>query len=158
MDFSLTALIDLNVKILIWMVCIASSWPMTLRINGELRLNGFSNVALLNCARMNQTMERLKKMEESQYTTLARVLFGLESPSPVSTDPKATETQIGELNFFDPTLNDSQKDAIRFALTSQEIALIHGPPGVSLPPSLAGFSTDVEPLLSRLGRRIHLLN
>jgi DNA polymerase alpha-associated DNA helicase A len=28
-------------------------------------------------------------------------------------------------------LNESQKDAIRFALASREVALIHGPPGVS---------------------------
>lgn len=73
---------------------------------------------------MKQTMERLNKMEERDYTTLARVLFGLDSPTPVAQDP-------GEVKFFDETLNDSQRDAIRFALASREVALIHGPPGVS---------------------------
>lgn len=140
------------------MVHLVSSWPMTLRINGELGPFVPSHVALLNRARMNQIMERLKKMGESQYITLTRVLFGLESPSPVSTELEDAETQSGELTFFDSTLNDSQKDAICFALASREIALIHGPPGVSLPPSLYDFSTDLKPLSCRLERRIPLLN
>ena len=79
---------------------------------------------------MNQTMEKIKKLDESQYTTLTRVLFGLESPSPVSSGSKESEDQIAHLEFYDPTLNDSQKDAIQFALASPEVALIHGPPGV----------------------------
>lgn len=97
-------------------------------------------------------MERLKKMEESQYTTLARVLFGLEAPSPISANSEDLKAQMEQMHFFDPTLNDSQKDAIRFALASPEVALIHGPPGVCLPQSPTELSTDLE---SRLGRRIH---
>lgn len=77
--------------------------------------------------RMNQAMERMRDMGESEYSSFMRVLFGLSSPSPVPTDLK------GEYeSWFDPSLNDSQKDAIRFALASREIALIHGPPGVSM--------------------------
>jgi len=79
-------------------------------------------------------MERLKKMNESDYTTLARVLFGLDSPSAIPTSITEIEAEIGRIEFFDPTLNDSQQDAIRFALASREIALIHGPPGVYLSP------------------------
>ena len=97
-------------------------------------------------------MEKLKKMEESQYTTLIRVIFGIEAPSPIPTESEDLEAQIGHVHFFDPTLNDSQKDAIRFALASREVALIHGPPGVSLPLPPTGLSTDLEP---RLERRIH---
>ena len=79
---------------------------------------------------MNQIMERLKKMEEREYTTLIRVLYGLESPTPVSLDLEHNQAGVGKVEFIDPTLNDSQKDAIRFALASREVALIHGPPGV----------------------------
>ena len=79
---------------------------------------------------MNQTMEKLQKMDESQYTSFMRVLFGLSTPSPVPTDPES-DPSVGKIEWFDPTLNDSQRDAIRFALASREIALIHGPPGVS---------------------------
>lgn len=79
--------------------------------------------------RMNQTMERLQKMGESEYSSFVRVVFGLSSPSPVPKD-LSTEEEYGKIEWIDPTLNDSQKEAIRFALASREIALIHGPPGV----------------------------
>jgi DNA polymerase alpha-associated DNA helicase A len=79
---------------------------------------------------MNQTMEKLQKMTESEYSSFIRVLFGLSSPSPVAQDLTQDEN-VGQIDWFDPTLNDSQKDAIRFALASREVALIHGPPGVS---------------------------
>lgn len=76
--------------------------------------------------RMNQTMERLKKQEEKDYTTLTRVLFGLESVSPAS---EGSADWPKDIIFLDQTLNDSQKDAVRFAIASKEVALIHGPPG-----------------------------
>ena len=79
---------------------------------------------------MNWTLERLKKMSENEYTPLMRVLFGLDSPSPLPANLEDLETGIGKIEFLDPTLNGSQKDAIRFALASREVALIHGPPGV----------------------------
>jgi DNA polymerase alpha-associated DNA helicase A len=81
---------------------------------------------MLAVFRMNQTMERLQKMKADEYSTFVRVLFGLTSPTPV---PKDLES-VGTIDWIDPSLNDSQKDAIRFALASREVALIHGPPGV----------------------------
>lgn len=74
---------------------------------------------------MNQLMQRLEKMEERDQTTLIRILFSHESPSPVP-------TQLEEVHFFDNALNESQRDAVRFALASSKVALIHGPPGVRL--------------------------
>ncbi|KAI2618512.1 DNA helicase [Hypoxylon sp. NC1633] len=80
--------------------------------------------------RMNQIMERLRDMQEPEYSAFMRVLFGLATPSPVPQDlEKDNDYGEGKIEWFDPTLNDSQKDAIRFALASREIALIHGPPG-----------------------------
>ncbi|KAK2793024.1 hypothetical protein FQN52_002172 [Onygenales sp. PD_12] len=73
--------------------------------------------------RMKQTMIKMESMPESEYTYFMRVIFGHTTPSPVDL------TSIGTIDFFDTTLNDSQKEAIRFALASREIALIHGPPG-----------------------------
>lgn len=86
---------------------------------------------LTGCSRMNQVMERLQKMEEREYTPLIRVVFGLSTPTPVLSDLSALGSGYENLEFVDSTLNDSQKDAIRFALASREVALIHGPPGVS---------------------------
>jgi DNA polymerase alpha-associated DNA helicase A len=76
---------------------------------------------------MNQTMQRLQKMKSDEYSSFVRVLFGLTTPSPASADV----VEGKDLEWVDPSLNDSQKDAIRFALVSKEVALIHGPPGVS---------------------------
>ncbi len=76
-------------------------------------------------------MEKLKKLEERDYSNLIRVLFGKDSPTPVPSNLEQSESGSGPILFLDQTLNDSQKEAIRFALASREVALIHGPPGVS---------------------------
>lgn len=62
-------------------------------------------------------------------TKLVQVLLGITPPS--------EKTTIPEITFFDPTLNDSQKEAVRFALESPEVACIHGPPGI--PTSFSAF-------------------
>lgn len=69
-------------------------------------------------------MTRMQKMKDDEYSSFLRVLFGLTTPSPVGDLDEAVE-------WIDPSLNDSQKDAIKFALGTREIALIHGPPGVN---------------------------
>lgn len=76
-------------------------------------------------------MEKLKKLEERDYSNLIRVLFGMDSPKPVPSNLEQSESCSGPILFLDQALNDSQKGAIRFALASREVALIHGPPGVS---------------------------
>ncbi|KAJ5124084.1 uncharacterized protein N7515_007909 [Penicillium bovifimosum] len=73
--------------------------------------------------RMKQTMEKMVKMGETEYTHFMRVAFG--HTSPLLPDAEAAEP----VEFVDPSLNDSQKEAVRFALAAQDIALIHGPPG-----------------------------
>jgi DNA polymerase alpha-associated DNA helicase A len=78
---------------------------------------------------MNQVMQRLQKMKSEEHSSFVRVLFGLTSPSPVSGDV----VEGKDLEWIDLSLNESQKDAIRFALISKEVALIHGPPGVRAP-------------------------
>ncbi|KAL2133803.1 hypothetical protein VTI74DRAFT_1660 [Chaetomium olivicolor] len=100
--------------------------------------------------RMNATMERLQKMSEAEYTPFIRVLFGLSSPAPVAAD-LTKDPEVGEIAWIDPTLNDSQKDAIRFALASKEIALIHGPPGTGKTHTL------IELILQLLARNQRIL-
>ena len=36
---------------------------------------------------------------------------------------------FAELEFYNPNLDESQREAVRFALHQREIAVIHGPPG-----------------------------
>ncbi|ORY65898.1 DNA helicase [Pseudomassariella vexata] len=78
--------------------------------------------------RMSRQMEKLQNMTESDYSMFTRVLFGLSTPSLVQKD-LSSHPEYGKMEWIDPSLNESQKDAIRFALASKEIALIHGPPG-----------------------------
>lgn len=85
-----------------------------------------AGLLLMAVGRMNQTMGKLQKMKPDEYSSFIRVIFGLSSVSPVSEEDMTRETE-----WVDLSLNDSQKDAIKFALASPEIALIHGPPGVS---------------------------
>lgn len=89
-------------------------------------------------------MGRLQKIKSDEYSSFLRVLFGLTSPSPVA--------ESGDVEWIDPSLNGSQKDAIKFALGSREVALIHGPPGVSFLTILKCLFTDT---LKRLARPIH---
>lgn len=69
-------------------------------------------------------------MREEEYSNFVRVMFGISSVSTVPENLSDQDVGEGPLEWIDPSLNDSQKDAIRFALVSKEIALIHGPPGV----------------------------
>ncbi|KAG7292579.1 hypothetical protein NEMBOFW57_002614 [Staphylotrichum longicolle] len=101
--------------------------------------------------RMKATMERLGKMGEAEYSPFIRVLFGLSSPAPVPADLGRGDPEVGEVEWVDPTLNESQKDAIRFALASREIALIHGPPGTGKTHTL------IELILQLIKRNLRIL-
>lgn len=71
---------------------------------------------------MLKGLERLQKKCEEGGSSLTNVLLGQSDLS--------TPSKMDDIQFFDETLNDSQKEAVRFALGSPEISLIHGPPGV----------------------------
>lgn len=101
--------------------------------------------------RMNQTMTRLQKFGEQEYTPFMRVLFGQDSPSPLPSDLNDPSHPLHKLEFNDPSLNDSQKEAIRFVLASREVALIHGPPGTGKTHTL------IELILQMLKQNLRLL-
>ena len=62
--------------------------------------------------------------EAPKRSRLIEVLLGMAKPSRCNiTD---------DVSFFDDSLNDSQKAAVRFALESVEVACIHGPPGETI--------------------------
>jgi len=67
-------------------------------------------------------------------TRLVEVLLGISAPS--------ERIPIENTVFFDPTLNDSQKAAVEFALESPEIACIHGPPGIVVTPRPSGIESE----------------
>ncbi|KAJ5245681.1 hypothetical protein N7489_005777 [Penicillium chrysogenum] len=95
--------------------------------------------------RMRQTMEKMVKMSESEYSHFMRVAFGHTTPLQLDTEA------CGPVEFTDPSLNDSQKEAIQFALASRDIALIHGPPGTGKTHTL------IELILQLVQRRKRVL-
>lgn len=58
-------------------------------------------------------------VEKKEEGHLARILVGEEKPTFNNTEP----------DFNDPSLNDSQKEAVRKILSANELAIVHGPPG-----------------------------
>ncbi|KAI7863129.1 AAA domain-containing protein [Spinellus fusiger] len=70
--------------------------------------------------RMIKSLERIKALGESGVSEMAKTLLGLSKPS--------APIDQSDIVFYDETLNESQKDAVRFALGAPEIALVHGPP------------------------------
>lgn len=98
--------------------------------------------------RMNQTMEKLAKLEDKDQTIFQRVMFGLTSPTPL---PASLTDHLGAVEWKTERLNESQKEAIMFALASREIALIHGPPGTGKTHTL------IELILQFLARGMRLL-
>ncbi|CDO68285.1 hypothetical protein BN946_scf184799.g12 [Trametes cinnabarina] len=98
--------------------------------------------------RMDKALDQLEKVllpnevtKEDKFipkmTPLIRVLMGLAPPS--------ERVPVRDLKFFDSSLNASQKEAIRFAMESPEVACIHGPPErlLALPPAEPGSKLKV---------------
>lgn len=63
----------------------------------------------------------------SPPNSLVSVLLGFSTPTYIQPDPSKS------VNFLDENLNDSQRKAVQFVLNeTEEVGLIHGPPGGSL--------------------------
>lgn len=69
--------------------------------------------------RMNFALKKLKEIKS--YSRIQSILLGESNVS--------LPLAIPDVTFLDPNMNDPQKEAVRFALCENEIALIHGPPG-----------------------------
>jgi len=69
----------------------------------------------------------------------------------VHQDSAKLEDETGAMEWISDSLNDSQRDAIRFAVASSEIALIHGPPGTGKTHTL------IELILQLLKKGLKLL-
>ncbi|XP_051918312.1 DNA-binding protein SMUBP-2 [Hippocampus zosterae] len=70
--------------------------------------------------RMKRALDRLNGYNNGPSANLINVLFGQAKPS---------HSQPYEVKFFNSNLDDSQREAVTFALSQRELAVIHGPPG-----------------------------
>ena len=75
----------------------------------------------------NRITDSLQYFRKNHSTTspLLRVLFNLQKPG--------LSEAIRDMEFFDETLNDSQKEAVLHCLRSNEMGIVHGPPGTCPP-------------------------
>ena len=99
--------------------------------------------------RIKNGLEKLKQMEFNEKSlNLVNVLF--EVFEPTFNESIERKNYIKNLTFFNTELNESQKDAVKFALEVNEIGLIHGPPGTGK------TTTIVEVILQlvKLGNKI----
>ncbi|XP_076027106.1 DNA-binding protein SMUBP-2 [Genypterus blacodes] len=71
--------------------------------------------------RMKRALNVLNGYGAGPACGLINVLFGDSTPS--------SHSQLNEVPFFNTNLDQSQKEAVLFALSQREVAVIHGPPG-----------------------------
>ncbi|XP_077425326.1 DNA-binding protein SMUBP-2 [Vanacampus margaritifer] len=71
--------------------------------------------------RMKRALSTLNGYNSGPSANLINVLFGESKPS--------SHSQPNEVKFFNANLDDSQREAVTFALSQRELAVIHGPPG-----------------------------
>jgi ATP-dependent RNA/DNA helicase IGHMBP2 len=88
-------------------------------------------------ARQRSALQRTRATSENRRAELREVLLGGRQPE---FDAEQDEPAI------DSGLNDTQQEAVRFALSARDVALIHGPPGT-------GKTTAVVELIRRAIRR-----
>lgn len=72
--------------------------------------------------RMKNALNALNGYSNGPAASLISVLFG-------DSQPMAMRTKCDEIKFLNPNLDESQREAVSFALSQKELAIIHGPPG-----------------------------
>jgi ATP-dependent RNA/DNA helicase IGHMBP2 len=87
--------------------------------------------------RQRQALDRARTARGDRLAELRGVLLG-ETPPLFAPPPDFTP--------LDMSLNESQREAVRFALSAREVAIIHGPPGT-------GKTTTVVELIRQAVRR-----
>ncbi|KAM7414762.1 hypothetical protein PAMA_019532 [Pampus argenteus] len=71
--------------------------------------------------RMKHALNALNGHCNGPVANLINVLFGEGKPS--------SQSQPNKIEFLNSNLDDSQREAVSFALSQRELAVIHGPPG-----------------------------
>ena len=101
-------------------------------------------------------MQDLSKYRGGPALHLIDVIFGNAAVGPPlqSNHFESCETTVERVGYFNPSLNESQKTAVKFALSQREVAVVHGPPGTGK------TTTVVEIILQavkKLGMKVYIL-
>ncbi|XP_053208693.1 DNA-binding protein SMUBP-2-like [Panonychus citri] len=130
-----------------------NSNAVTVAFEKESNLNldqDFNNYCLIKISN-DVTYRRLKKAlinlrnypVGGRASALIDLLFGCRLPG--------RPNVIGPIEFFNSRLDDSQKEAVTFALRSRDLCIIHGPPGTGKTTSI------VEVILQHVKRGLRVL-
>src|SRR5687767_1509354 len=111
-----------------------SQWPETEAERPSFRLDRSSDE--ISRQRQRQALDKAKGAQGSRLAELRDVLLGKQ---PARFHP---EEKIAALNQH---LNESQQQAVRFALSAEDVAILHGPPGT-------GKTTTVVELIRQIAR------
>nr|XP_029507710.1 DNA-binding protein SMUBP-2 isoform X1 [Oncorhynchus nerka] len=88
--------------------------------------------------RMKKALNTLNGYSSGPAADLISVLFGYSEPGSIS--------QPNDLSFLNSGLDESQRQAVSFALSQREVAVIHGPPGT-------GKTTTVVEIILQVVKR-----
>jgi ATP-dependent RNA/DNA helicase IGHMBP2 len=116
-----------------------TQWPESETERPVFRLDRSSDE--ISRQRQRQGLDKARLAADSRFADLRDVLLGKRAPAfhPVD-NPRP----------LNPILNGSQLEAVRFALTAEDVAIIHGPPGT-------GKTTTVVELIRQItqnGQRV----
>eukprot|EP01102_Stenamoeba_stenopodia_P003957 TRINITY_DN1408_c0_g2_i1.p1 TRINITY_DN1408_c0_g2~~TRINITY_DN1408_c0_g2_i1.p1 ORF type:complete len:800 (+),score=150.06 TRINITY_DN1408_c0_g2_i1:186-2585(+) len=125
-------------------IIIAFNSPPEEDLDGVFHLHLLSNDVTYR--RMKASMEGLKKAAFETRNHVIDVLFGKCEPM-----FSRHGWDLNKATFFNKNLNQGQKEAIEFALCSNDIVLIHGPPGTGK------TTTVVEYILQEVQRGAKVL-
>ena len=78
--------------------------------------------------RQRRALERAESFEGEPFDTLRKVLLGELDPQ-YERELNAQSEEDGNSPFEGQSLNTSQTEAVEFALSAEQMAIIHGPPG-----------------------------
>jgi superfamily I DNA and/or RNA helicase len=116
-----------------------SQWPEPESERPSFRLDRFTDE--ISNQRQLEGLEKANQAANSRFADLRDVLLGLRSPAYHLIDEPAT---------LNTSLNDSQLEAVRFALSAQDVAIIHGPPGTGKTTTLVELIRQI----TRAGQRV----
>ena len=112
-----------------------AQWPETEAERPQFRLDRSTDE--ISRLRQRQALELAQAAADSHLAVLRDILTGKRRP---------TFRAESEVHFLDQGLNATQQAAVRFALSAEELAIIHGPPGT-------GKTTTVVELIRQIARQ-----